>query len=120
MIAGMDDVVARLEADPAVRALVAGALERTGGDVGRAVRLMQLRLARGRREDAAIFAGVVGGALWLAAANEGQTPAPTLRERSIGLCDRSRAAVDRSRWIRGLTAELLASVRTPHPVAAGG
>ena len=48
----MDEALKRLAADPAVAALVDGALVRAGGDAVRAADLLLLRLERRRPEDA--------------------------------------------------------------------
>src|SRR5262245_2721033 len=95
--------------DPAVRAFVACALLRTGGDAERAADLMQLRLAQARPEDARVLELVLAEAL---AADWATDPGRVLRERMAAqrervaaLCARSDAVLDRGRRLRAWTTE---------------
>jgi hypothetical protein len=102
----MDADLARLQADPAVRAFVTDALLRADGDAEGAAGLMQLRLAQARPEDARVLALVLREALVLAAADEHgaaralRARAAAQRERLAALCERSQAVLDRGRQLR--------------------
>jgi len=105
----MDDVVARLEADRAVRAFVADALERVDGDAEGAAQLMQLRLAQARREDARVLRLVIAEAMRLADAEQ-HGHAVALRERALALCDQSQTVIARGSRLRSWTTDALAAV----------
>lgn len=104
----VDDAVARLEADGAVRAFVDEALRCLEGAPEGVARLMQLRLSEGRPEDARVLELVIAEAVRLAEV-EHVARVAAVRSRAIALCDRSQALIARRSLLRTWTADAFAA-----------